>query len=286
MSTTIVKKPSWMKKKIILKDCVKLNQLFSRLKLHTVCHEAMCPNISECFNKGVATFLIMGDTCTRRCGFCNVKKGNPKDLDDNEPDRVLEAVKELKLNHVVVTSVTRDDLEDKGASHFVKTIKTIKDFDNVIKVEVLVPDFLGRKDLIEIVLNEKPDIFAHNVEMVSRLYTEVRPDSDYRRCLEVLRIAKDINKDIYTKSGIMLGLGETHQEVMEVLGDLRKVNCDFLSIGQYLSPSKSHYPVKEFVKESVFNELKIKALEMGFLHVESAPYVRSSYIACEYLKNK
>ncbi len=284
MSRIVFEKPSWLKKKIILKDCVRLNNLFGKLKLHTVCHEAMCPNISECFKKGVATFLIMGDTCTRRCGFCNVKKGIPRDLDEDEPQRVLEAVKELKLKHVVITSVTRDDLEDKGAEHFAKTIKTIKDFDKNIAVEVLVPDFLAKKDLIKIVLDENPDIFAHNVEMVPLLYEEIRPDSDYRLCLEVLKIAKTIKKDIYTKSGIMLGLGEDDNEIIEVLKDLRSVGCDFLSVGQYLSPSKSHYPVKEFKKPEVFDRIKESALGMGFLHVESAPYVRSSYIASEYLK--
>ncbi|MCP4650825.1 MAG: lipoyl synthase [PVC group bacterium] len=276
------KKPAWLNKKINLKDCQKLHGLFKDLELNTICREAMCPNISECFSCGVATFLILGNTCTRKCKFCNVKKGMPQEIDQTEPSRVAQAVKKLGLKHVVVTSVTRDDLTDGGAGVFAQTIQTIHKLESAA-VEVLVPDFKGELASIETVLKAKPEIFAHNLETVPRLYEDVRKGADYQRSLDVLRIAKQIAPEIYTKSGIMLGIGETEEEVIAVLADLRETGCDFLSIGQYLAPSHSHFPVKEFIKPEQFKIYQDKAYEIGFWHVESGPYVRSSYMASRYI---
>ena len=278
-------KPSWLDKKISLKDCSQMKNLLRSLALNTVCEEAACSNISECFVKGVATFMILGNNCTRGCKFCNVKKGKPSFLDVSEPDRVGEAVKRLQLSHVVVTSVTRDDLEDGGAGHFVNTIKSVRRKSSGTTIEVLIPDFKADVSAISEVVNAAPDIINHNVETVPRLYPEIRPEADYKRSLEVLRIAKDIAKgEIYTKSGIMLGLGETKEEVLEVLHDLRGVGCELLSIGQYLAPSKSHYPVKDYIEPKLFRHYKEKAEEFGFWFAASAPYVRSSYQANEYIK--
>jgi len=277
-------KPSWLDKKISLKDCSRMKNLLRGLTLNTVCEEAACPNMSECFAKGIATFMILGSKCTRGCKFCNVEKGNPSFLDVSEPQRISEAVKRLMLSHVVVTSVTRDDLKDGGAGHFADTIRSIRRENSKTHIEVLIPDFNADSMAIREVVNAGPDIINHNVETVPRLYAEVRPEADYRRSLEVLRIAKDIARGkIYTKSGIMLGLGEKTEEVLEVLRDLRNVGCDLLSIGQYLAPSKSHYPVKDYIKPEFFRYYKEKAEERGFRFTASAPYVRSSYQADEYI---
>ncbi|MFH2138680.1 MAG: lipoyl synthase [Candidatus Omnitrophota bacterium] len=276
------KKPEWLNKKINLKDCQKLHGLFEELNLNTICREALCPNISECFSEGIATFLILGNICTRNCRFCNVKKGTPEGLDAEEPQRVARAVKKLGLKHVVITSVTRDDLPDGGASVFSETIRAIHLIDRDIAVEVLVPDFKGNADSIKKVLSAEPEVFAHNLETVARLYPDVRNGADYDLSLSVLENAKKINPDIYTKSGLMVGIGETEQEVLDVLDDLKKVNCDFLSIGQYLTPSTKHFPVKEFIRPEVFKTYKDKAEQIGFLHTESSPYVRSSYMASRY----
>ncbi|MBU1085911.1 MAG: lipoyl synthase [Candidatus Omnitrophica bacterium] len=277
------KKPDWLKKKIDLGKCLDLHRLFGQLELHTVCKEAHCPNISECFSAKVATFLILGNVCTRHCRFCAVKKGLPKELDHNEPKRLAKAVKKLGLKHVVITSVTRDDLADGGAQAFVQNIKGLKCLDSELKVEVLVPDFQGNVDSIKQIIHAGCDIFAHNIETVQEFYSQVRIDSDYKRSLNVLKLAKEINSNVYVKSGIMLGLGETEQQVFEVLKDIKQTGCDFLSIGQYLAPSKNHYPVKEFIHPDRFAVYKQKAEELGFIHVESGAYVRSSYLASEYL---
>jgi len=277
-------RPDWLKKKIDLQQTRQLHKLFGSLDLHTVCKEALCPNIGECFSRKVATFLILGCTCTRNCNFCAVKNGVPGKIDQGEPKRVVEAVKKLGLRHVVITSVTRDDISDGGAEIFAKTIAGLKAADEDLKIEVLVPDFQARVSSIKTVIDACPDIFAHNLDTVPRLYPEVRRDAQYDRSLGVLKKAKNINKKIYTKSGLMLGLGETELEVLDVLSDLRSVQCDFLSLGQYLAPSKKHFSVQEFIHPDKFKDYKNKAQEMGFLYVKSGPYVRSSYLSDEYLK--
>ncbi len=283
MQASLRQKPDWLKKKINLQETRKLHELFGALKLHTVCKEALCPNIGECFSKKVATFLIMGNSCTRSCNFCAVKSGVPEKIDLGEPQRVAEAVKKLGLKHVVITSVTRDDLKDGGAGIFAETILALKAVDGDLKVEVLVPDFKANVYSIKRVVQSAPDIFAHNLETVPSLYSKVRQGAQYKRSLDVLIKAKNFNRNIYTKSGIMLGLGETEAEVLDVLSDLRRAGCDFLSIGQYLAPSKNHFPVMEFIHPDKFSYYKNKAREFGFLHTQSGPYVRSSYVAHEYL---
>ncbi|MFH1092786.1 MAG: lipoyl synthase [Candidatus Omnitrophota bacterium] len=276
-------RPDWLRKKINLQETLKLHKLFRMHNLHTVCKEALCPNIGECFSKKVATFLIMGNSCTRNCNFCAVKKGVPDKIDPDEPQRVAKAVKKLGLKHVVITSVTRDDLEDGGAGIFSDTIRALKALDKDLKVEVLVPDFKANISSIKKVIRASPDIFAHNLETVPALYGKVRQGAQYERSLDVLTKAKSFNKNVYTKSGLMLGLGETEEGVLEVLSDLRRAQCDFLSLGQYLAPSKKHFPVHDFIDPDKFIDYKNKAVKLGFLHVQSGPYVRSSYGAHEYL---
>jgi len=251
--------------------------------VETVCEQAMCPNIGECFSRKQATFLILGRHCTRHCSFCNIAKGQPSAPDPQEPAKVAEAVESLALKHVVITSVTRDDLADGGAGMFAQTILLIRKKTPGVTIEVLIPDFKLSLPSLAAVASAKPDIIAHNVETVPPLYPLVRREADYRRSLGVLSALKKISPGIKTKSGIMLGLGEKKEEVIQVLRDLRRAGCDFLSIGQYLAPSRKHYPVKEYVRPEEFREYRTKALEAGFLHVESSPYVRSSYQAEEYL---
>jgi lipoic acid synthetase len=241
----------------------------------------MCPNISECFSCGQATFLILGINCTRQCGFCNVEKNTPLAVDGDEPARIAEAVKRLKLSHVVITSPTRDDLPDGGALHYCATVTSTRRVASGTRIELLIPDFLGSQQSLETVLSSQPDIIAHNVETVPRLY-HVRSGADYLRSLEVLKKSHDLAPLIKTKSGIMLGMGENESEVLRVIEDLRGVNCSYLSIGQYLAPSKNHYPVQEFVRPDIFDHLRKVALDSGFAHVESGPYVRSSYHAGQY----
>ncbi|MCF7869661.1 MAG: lipoyl synthase [Candidatus Omnitrophica bacterium] len=271
------------KKKIKLKDLDKVKSLISGLKLHTICTESLCPNISECFSKKQATFLILGDTCTRGCKFCNVKKGKPKEPDQDEPSRVKEAVSRLGLKHVVITSPTRDDLADGGADYFYQTIHKVKELPSVETIEVLIPDFKAHTFSIKKVIFAKPDIIGHNLETVSRLY-RVRKGADYQRSLQVLKKIKEVNPEIKTKSALILGLGEKKEEVMQVMQDLRGVNCDFLALGQCLAPRLSNYPVKKIVKDEEFRYYKKKAYSLGFLHVEAGTYVRSSYQADKYLK--
>jgi lipoic acid synthetase len=286
--TSTERKPSWLNKKIRLKDCQDVDNLLEGLNLNTICREARCPNISECFAQKTATFLILGDTCTRQCKFCAVKKGKPSGLDLDEPQRVAKGVIGLGLKHVVVTSVTRDDLSDGGADIFAKTVFSIRDMAKDITIEVLIPDFKGDIEALKRVMEAKPDIIAHNVETVPGLYKEARQGADYGRSLSVLENAKKMSlsgkEKIYTKSGIMLGLGEKEEEVLEVFADLRKTDCDFLSIGQYLSPGAENIPVKEYILPDKFAYYKQKALEKGFFYVESGPYVRSSYVAANYLR--
>ena len=278
----IKKKPSWIKTKILdTKSYFETKKIISKIKLHTVCQEASCPNISECWSKRHATFMIMGDTCTRACAFCNVKTGKPTYLDPLEPIKIAQATKELNLNHVVITSVDRDDLEDGGAEHFSKVILETKKMNNQTTIEVLTPDFLRKEDAYQKVVNANPDVFNHNIETVPRLYRSVRPGSKYFVSVNLLKSAKEINKKIFTKSGIMLGLGETKDEVLQVMDNLLSANVDFLTIGQYLQPSVKHYPLKRYVHPDEFQELKELALSKGFLIVASSPLTRSSYHADE-----
>jgi lipoic acid synthetase len=249
------------------------------LNVNTVCQSAHCPNIGECFSRKTATFLILGNVCTRSCSFCAVRGGEPTQLDADEPARVARAVARLSLRYVVITSVTRDDLADGGSGHFVATIRAVRALCPGVTVEVLVPDFRGDAELIETVVDGCPDVFGHNVETVPRLYPDVRPGADYGRSLDVLRLAKNRDSEILTKSGIMVGMGETRDEVAAVMNDLQSVHCDILTIGQYLSPSRKHYPVVEFVTPEVFEKYARVGEEIGFKHVASAPLVRSSYMA-------
>ncbi|HPE21251.1 MAG TPA: lipoyl synthase [Candidatus Mcinerneyibacteriales bacterium] len=279
------RKPEWLKsKQIPTEEEQKVRRLMKNLHLNTVCREARCPNRVECFNRGTATFLIMGDTCTRRCRFCNVNKGKPQPLDKEEPRHVAEAVKALGLKYVVITSVTRDDLPDGGAAHFASVIRKVREIDPGVGIEVLIPDFQGDSDSLNTVLDARPDVLNHNVETVSRLYEAVRPGAVYERSLELLARAKTINPSIKTKSGLMVGLGETDEELYGVFADLRKAGCDLLTIGQYLAPTKEHYPVADYILPEKFEEYRAKALEMGFLDAASGPLVRSSYKAGEMFR--
>jgi len=284
----IKKKPAWIRSKIIdSQSYFKTKEVINKKKIHTVCQEASCPNISECWSKKHATFMIMGDTCTRACSFCNVKTGKPTNLDLTEPMKVAQATKELNLKHVVITSVDRDDLIDGGASHFSKVILEIRKTNKETTVEVLTPDFFRKGDAYKKVVNSNPDVFNHNIETVPSLYRKVRPGSRYFASVNLLRAVKEINKKIFTKSGIMLGLGETKDEILQVMDDLLSANVDFLTIGQYLQPSVKHYPLKRYVNPEEFQEFKEIALTKGFLIVSSSPLTRSSYHADEdFLKMK
>jgi len=276
------RKPYWIRSKIIdTQNFFKTKQIINKKKLYTVCEEANCPNISECWSKKHATFMIMGDICTRACSFCNVKTGKPNNLDNLEPSKIAAATKELNLKHVVITSVDRDDLTDGGAEHFSKVILETRKFNKNTTIEVLVPDFLRKGEVYKKVINANPDVFNHNIETVPSLYKKVRPGSRYLASINLLKSAKKINKKIFTKSGIMLGLGETKDEVLQVMDDLLFVKVDFLTIGQYLQPTNKHHPLHRYVHPDEFNDLKEIALSKGFLIVASSPLTRSSYHADE-----
>jgi len=277
------RKPDWLKVRLAPEKLTEVKAMLNRLSLHTVCEEAACPNITECFGRKTATFMILGRICTRNCTFCNVTKGTVEKVDSEEPIRVAQAVKELKLKHVVITSVTRDDLSDGGAGHFARVVNEIKELDKNIAIEVLIPDFQGDVDALAKVVKAKPDIINHNVETVPRLYPKVRPMAIYKRSLDLLKNVKGMDDSIFTKSGIMLGLGEKEQEVIGVMEDLRRVGCELLTLGQYLAPSKKHHPVVKYIHPNVFEEYKNLGIEMGFKYVASAPLVRSSYHAEEAL---
>jgi len=280
----IRRKPHWLQKKVNPADHSEMDRLLRRLDLNTVCREASCPNISECFRQKQATFLIMGRDCTRSCSFCNVSSNRPAPLDPNEPSRIAEAVMSLSLEHVVVTSPTRDDLPDGGAGHFAATVDRIREISPQTVIELLVPDFQGSRESLATVLSAKPDILGHNIETVPRLYS-VRAGADYQRSLSLLEASREMAPSIPAKSGIMLGLGETREEVLSTLADIRRTGCRYISIGQYLAPSRSHHPVAEYIDPSEFELYRKEALGMGFSHVESAPYVRSSYHADRYKIN-
>jgi lipoic acid synthetase len=277
----IQRKPEWLRKKVNQGEQAGMRQLLGELRLNTVCQQALCPNISECFSCGQATFLILGSLCTRQCSFCNVEKNEPLPVDSYEPARVADAVQRLRLSHVVITSPTRDDLPDGGASIYAATVVAVRGMSPATRIEVLIPDFQGNRDSVGAVIASQPDIIAHNVETVPRLY-HVRSGADYRCSLDVLRLVSDLTTEINTKSGIMLGMGEELAEVTQVMKDLRAVGCQYLSIGQYLAPSRRHYPVQEYIRPEVFDRLREEGYVFGFSHVESGPYVRSSYHAGQY----
>jgi len=273
--------PSYARKKYSLGDLVAVKSQLRELGLHTVCESARCPNIGECFRKPTATFMILGDVCTRRCRFCSVGKGTVKPPDPDEPANIVEAVRRLGLRHTVITSVTRDDLPDGGASQFGEVVRLLRENFPETVVEVLTPDFGGDGDSLRVVMDAGPHIFNHNLETVPRLYGTVRPQAVYARSLEVLKRAKEMRPESYTKSGIMVGLGETYEEVISVMRDLRSNNCDLITVGQYLRPMKENIEVSEYVKPEVFETYKEAALEMGFVSAACAPFVRSSYNAEE-----
>ena len=278
----IKKKPDWIRTRIQdTKNYYKTKKVISSKKLYTVCQEASCPNISECWSKKHATFMIMGDICTRACSFCNVKTGKPFLLDPQEPYKIAQATKELNLRHVVITSVDRDDLKDGGADHFAKVILETRKKNKETTIEVLTPDFLRKGESYKKVVHAKPDVFNHNIETVPGLYRSVRPGSRYFASVNLLKSVKEINKTIFTKSGIMLGLGETKNEILQVMDDLLSAEVDFLTVGQYLQPTAKHYPLKRYVHPDEFQELKEIALSKGFLIVASSPLTRSSYHADE-----
>lgn len=277
-------KPDWFKVSYdheVVEDILKMME---NLSLHTVCTEAHCPNIGECFKKNSATFMIMGKNCTRNCRFCIVSKGALENLDPEEPKNVARAAKTMNLKHVVVTSVTRDDLSDGGAAHFAQTIREIKAALPDSTVEVLIPDFKGVAESLDIVIRERPDVIGHNVETVPSLYSTVRPQADYQRSMGVLKYVKETAPDILVKTGIMVGLGETEDEIIAVMNDLVAISCDIMTIGQYLRPSKDHLDIKEYITPETFERYKAIGEGMGIRFIASGPLVRSSYKASEAIK--
>lgn len=280
-----LRRPEWLKIRLGSgKNFSDIRNLISDLKLHTVCESARCPNISECWNRRTATFMILGGICTRSCTFCNIEVNKPTEYDEEEPSRVAKAVKRLNLRHAVITSVARDDLSDGGASMFAQTIRQINTEQKECTVEVLIPDFKGDLQNLDIVLNAGPDILNHNLETVERLQKPLRVQAAYKRSLSVLQHAK--KRGFIIKSGIMVGVGEDNEEIIQTFRDLRTIDCDILTIGQYLPPTKMHYPLHRFYHPDEFKELKTIALKLGFTHVESGPLVRSSYHADEQISCK
>ena len=278
----IKKKPAWIRSKLLnSKEFFLTKTVINKNNLVTVCQEANCPNITECWSKRHATFMIMGDTCTRACAFCDVKTGKPNKLDPLEPKKISLAVKKLNLRHVVITSVDRDDLEDGGSNHFYETITETRKENPKTTIEVLTPDFLRKGNAFKKVLDAKPDVFNHNIETVPSLYLKVRPGSRYFSSLQLLKNAKLINKKVFTKSGLMVGLGETKDEILQVMDDLISADVDFLTIGQYLQPSVKHHPLDRYYRPEEFKELEAIAKSKGFLLVSSSPLTRSSYHADE-----
>jgi lipoic acid synthetase len=283
MSSLSEKKPSWLVVKAPKEETLQqMRRLLDDLNLHVICDQALCPNIGTCFAHGTATFLILGDTCTRNCYFCAVKKGEARPPDPEETERVAQAVKRLRLKHVVVTSVTRDDLKDFGAGQFASTVARIRALNPETRIELLIPDFKGSSEALKNVVKANPDIIGHNLETVPRLYPQVRPEASYQRSLKLLRMIKVLNRPILTKSGLMLGLGEKEKEILDVMKDLRSVNCNILTLGQYLQPSERQLKVKEYIKPEKFKEYQQIGLRLGFAYVASGPLVRSSFNAGEY----
>jgi len=277
--------PEWLTIRLPRPDTIKEVETMMRAKnLHTVCESARCPNLPECWSKKTATFMILGDTCTRSCGFCAIKVGKGLEVDPFEPANVAKVTTDLGLKHVVVTSVARDDLKDEGASQFAKTIEALHRANPHTIVEVLTPDFKAKRDLIKVVTDARPEIYNHNIETVARLQTIVRPQARYERSLKVLTTVKELDSRIYTKSGIMLGLGETRDEVIQSLQDLKDIGVDAVTIGQYLRPTMKHLPVNSFIHPNEFKEYEEIGQEMGFAFVASGPFIRSSYNAIEFSK--
>jgi len=285
---TMPRKPDWIRVRIPATP--KINEVKQKLrhhKLHTVCEEASCPNLGECFGGGTATFMIMGDICTRRCPFCDVGHGRPKPLDENEPKELAAAIADMGLKYVVITSVDRDDLRDGGAQHFADCISYSREMSPSLEIEVLVPDFRGRMDIaVDILKQTPPDVFNHNLETVPSLYKKVRPGSDYQWSLDLLKRYKQECPEVLTKSGLMLGIGETKEEVIQVMKDMREHDIDMITLGQYLQPSKHHLAVERFVHPDEFDELGELAKQMGFKRVASGPMVRSSYHADQQMKGE
>ena len=278
----VLRKPDWMRIKLP-PSSQKIEHIKSTLrknKLHSVCEEASCPNLAECFNHGTATFMIMGAICTRRCPFCDVAHGRPLALDPEEPKKLALTIKEMGLKYVVITSVDRDDLRDGGAQHFADCIKQIREHSPQTRIEILTPDFRGRMEqALEVFRETPPDVFNHNLETAPRMYRVARPGADYKWSLELLRRIKEMHPHVPTKSGVMMGLGETNEEIVQVLKDLREHGVNMLTLGQYLQPSRHHLPVKRYVPPAEFDELKDVAMELGFTHAACGPFVRSSYHA-------
>ncbi|GGW53627.1 lipoyl synthase [Alishewanella tabrizica] len=278
----LLRKPAWLKIKLP-KSTERIDEIKGALRkhgLHSVCEEASCPNLSECFNHGTATFMILGAICTRRCPFCDVAHGRPLPPSAEEPEKLALTIRDMKLKYVVITSVDRDDLRDGGAQHFADCITAIRKYSPDIKIEVLVPDFRGRMDVaLDILSKSPPDVFNHNLETAPRLYKLARPGADYKWSLQLLKRFKEAHPNVSTKSGLMVGLGETTDELLEVLRDLREHNVDMLTVGQYLQPSKHHLPVRRFMPPAEFDEIKAYANEIGFKHAACGPFVRSSYHA-------
>jgi len=283
MSSLSGKKPSWLVVKAPKEETLQqMRRLLDDLNLHVICDEALCPNIGTCFSHGTATFLILGDTCTRNCGFCAVKKGKTRPPDPEEAERVAQAVKRLRLKHVVVTSVTRDDLEDFGAGQFASTVTRIRALNPEARIELLIPDLKGSSEALKKVVKANPDIIGHNLETVPRLYPQVRSGASYQLSLRLLKMIKVLNAAILTKSGLMLGLGEKEREMLGVMKDLRSVNCNVLTLGQYLQPSERQLKVEEYIKPEKFKKYQEIGLHLGFAYVASGPLVRSSFNAGEY----
>lgn len=282
-TTNPLRKPDWIRIRIPHGNQVQeLKKTLRDNELHTVCEEASCPNLTECFSRGTATFMIMGDICTRRCPFCDVAHGRPLALDKNEPKHLAQTIQKMALKYVVITSVDRDDLRDGGAGHFVDCIKEVRALNPNTKIEILVPDFRGRMDIaIELMSNNPPDVFNHNLETIPDMYRKVRPGSDYQWSLDLIKRFKAAQPSVPTKSGLMLGIGETLDQVKQVLVDLREHDCDMITLGQYLQPSLNHLPVERYVHPDEFEELRMFGEGLGFAHVASGPMVRSSYHADE-----
>ncbi|HEB63333.1 MAG TPA: lipoyl synthase [Gammaproteobacteria bacterium] len=280
-TTTPLRKPRWIRARAVNSpEFNRIKTILKEQKLHTVCEEASCPNIGECFSKGTATFMIMGDICTRRCPFCDVAHGKPKALDESEPATLAQTIEAMQLKYVVITSVDRDDLRDGGAAHFSHCIQKIRQQTPQTTIEVLVPDFRGRMDIaLDQLTQNPPDVFNHNMETVPRLYKQARPGADYQWSLTLLKRYKERQNDVLTKSGLMVGIGETEEEILNVMQDLRDHDCDMLTIGQYLQPGKYHLPVKRFITPEEFERFATLGYEMGFTNIASGPMVRSSYHA-------
>lgn len=277
--------PEWFRRPISIPSAEQTHEILERYQLNTVCESAMCPNRNECYSHSTATFMILGNTCTRSCGFCAIQVGRPEFVEADEPYRVAQAAREMRLEYVVITSVARDDLKDEGAGHFAKTVAAVKEIIPEVQVEVLTPDFHARIELLEKIVHEKPTVYNHNMETVERLQKTVRPQASYQRSLEVLTKVKSLDPQMTTKSGIMLGLGETEEEILQAGSDLREAGCDILTLGQYLPPGKNYLPVHDYIRPEVFQTLVDELRRLGFAEVFAGPYVRSSYHAGETFSN-